>query len=467
MSINAGLAISASFNRNAATPSFLRNGTPTVPAPTLTLPISLQALFQSDNNLEVAGFDENLRTPYVQEWTASIEREVFKDTVVELRYVGNKGSKLVRVYDINEVNVFALDTVSGQTFLDAFLIAQRNLAISVGPNGTGPSNFAFRGLAGQQQNPLFSRIFSGGGATLVTNSTFTTAIANGEAGELADIIARQAVGGVRPGLIINAGLPINYLRANPDVRTAFFADNSSRSNFHALQVEVRRRFRQGMSFQANYSFGKELSDFSGSAANDRTIVSLRRTDFEYGPQSPYHGFKANGIYELPVGRGQRFMNKGGIVNAFLGGFQIGGIVRYESGRPISIVSNLGTLNRTGRSSRDAVSLAPGLTWEGVRSQIGVRRDPSGQILYFPANFADNFVNPQPGTLGSLGRGLVQGPSFFTTDFSVIKRTAITENQNVEFRAEFFNVFNNVNFNIPIANNTGNPRPSTEMAQTSV
>lgn len=189
---------------------------------------------------------------------------------------------------------------------------------------------------------------------------------------------------------------------------------------------------------------------------DRTIVSLRRTDFEYGPQSPYHGFKANGIYELPLGRGRRFLNHGGIVNALLGGYQFASIVRYESGRPISLVSNLGTLNRTGRSSRDAVSLASGVTWDAVRSQIGVRRDPSGQILYFPANFAENFVNPQPGTLGSLGRGLIEGPSFFTTDFSLIKRFGVTENQNVEFRAELFNLFNNVNFNIPIANNTGNP-----------
>ncbi|MCA1626927.1 MAG: hypothetical protein LC742_03055, partial [Acidobacteria bacterium] len=400
----------------------------------------LQTLFQSNNNLEVAGFNENLRTPYVQEWTASIEREVFRDTVVEVRYIGNKATKLVRVFDINEVNVFALDTVSGQTFLDAFLIAQRNLAISRNAGGTGSDNFAFRGLAGQQANPLFSRIFSGGGANLVTNSTFTTAIANGEAGELADIISRQAVGGVRPGLITNAGLPINFLRPNPDVRTAFFADNSSRSNFHALQLEVRRRFRQGVSFQANYSFGKELSDFSGSAANDRTIVSLRRTDFEYGPQSPYHEFKANGIYELPVGRGRRFLNQGGIVNALLGGFQLGGIVRYESGQPLSLVAALGTLNRTGRSGRDSVNLAPGVTLDDMRRQVGVRRDPSGQILYFDSSFRDNFVNPEPGTLGALGRGAIEGPGFFTTDFSGIKRTAITENQNIEFRAEFFNVF---------------------------
>ena len=456
VSINSGLALEASFNRSASTPTFLRNGTPAVATPTLNLPLSLQTLFQSNNNLEVAGFNENLRTPYVQEWMASLEREVFKDTVFEVRYIGNRGTKLIRVFDINEVNVFAHDSISGQTFLDAFLVAQRNLAISRNAGGTGSDNFAFRGLAGQQQNPLFNRIFSGGGANLVTNSTFTTAIANGEAGELADIISRQAVSGVRPGLITNAGLPVNFLRPNPDVRTAFFADNSSRSNFHAVQLEVRRRFRQGVSFQANYSFGKELSDFSGSAANDRTIVSLRRTDFEYGPQSPYHEFKANGIYELPIGRGGRFLNQGGVVGALLGGFQLGGIVRYESGQPLSLVAALGTLNRSGRSGRDAVSLASDATLEDVRSQVGVRRDPSGQILYFNPDFAANFVNPQPGTLGSLGRGAIEGPGYFTTDFSVIKRTAITENQNVEFRAEFFNVFNNVNFGLPSPSNTGNP-----------
>ena len=390
----------------------------------------------------------------MQEWSLLIERELFRNTVFEARYVGNKGVKLIRVFDINEVNVYAVDPVTNASFVDAFMIAQKNLAVSRAAGGSGSDNFAFRNLAGQQANPFFTRLFGGAGASLTTNSTFTTAVAQGEAGELADLISRQAVGGVRPGLILNAGLPINFLRANPDVRSAFFGDNASRSTFHALQLEVRRRFMGGFSLQANYQFGKELTDFSGSVANDRSIVSLRRTDFEYGPQSPFHQFRANFIYELPLGKGRRFINqggRGGLVNLLLGGFQFGGIVRYESGTPLSITAGLGTLNRTGRSDRDSVDLVPGVTYDQLRDALGVRTDSSGRIVYFDSGFNGLLANPQPGTLGNLGRGVITGPSFFTTDFSVIKRAGITETQNVEFRAEFFNVFNDVNFGFPNTN----------------
>ena len=63
----------------------------------------------------------------------------------------------------------------------------------------------------------------------------------------------------------------------------------------------------------------------------------------------------------------------------------------------------------------------------------------------------SFANPAPGTLGSLPKGTLTGPHFFRADFSVLKRTRLTEHQNIEFRAEFFNVFNSVNFENPNLN----------------
>lgn len=430
---NSGLSIYSDFvigNR------FLRDGVPTVPTPAFTLPISMQSLFQRSASVNVFGVDENLETPSVQEWSLSLEREVFKDTVVEARYIGNVSNNLIRVYDINEVNIFASDSTSGQTFLQSFNVARENLA--AGRNIT-------------QNNPLMARFFSGAGASAATSSTVTTYVRDGEVGELADYISRTSIGGVRGGLLFNSGLPINFFRANPDAFGAYIAENGSRSSFHALQIELRRRFRKGLSFQVNYQFGKELADFTGTTTNQSAFVTLRDKDYEYRIQSPLHQVKANFIYELPIGKGKNLLNRGGIVNAFLGDWQLGGIFRWESGTPLSIYSALGTYNIRARSGLNTVSNISGKSLEALRSETGVQT--IGNLLYYfdPNAFKTNFSNPQPGTLGNLSQNAIIGPDYSRTDFIAIKRARITETQNVEFRAEFFNAFNRTNFRNPNMN----------------
>ncbi len=447
---NPGLSVTKNF---IVGDRFLRNGAPPVPPPTFVLPLSLQQQFQENALVDIAGFDENLKTPLVQEWTASIEREIFKDVVLEARYVGNKSDNLIRVYDINEVNIFAVNPTSGQSFLQAFNIARANLA---------------NNLAITVNNPLFARIFSGAGASQATSTVITNPIRAGEAGELADIISRRRVNNINGGLLFNSGLPINFFRPNPDVNAAFYAENGSRSTFHALQLEIRRRFRQGFSFQINYQFGKDLSDFTGTTTNQSSFVTLRDPDYDYRAQSPYHQVKANFIYELPFGNKRRFLNRGGFVNALVGGFQLGGIVRWESGTPITITSGRGTINRISRSGLNTVDIVGGQSLANLRGQLGAQT--IGNTLYYfdPTTFRANFADPQPGTLGSLQRDAFEGPRYFRADLSVIKRTAITERQNIELRAEFFNVFNTVNFSNPntsflstnfgvISTTRGNPR----------
>ncbi len=305
VSLNPGL-----FATNTVTVNnFLKNGLPPVPAPPLTLPISLQTLFQQSSTTDLAGFNPDLRTPYTQEFTLSFQREIARDTALEIRYVGNKSHNLIRVTDINQVNVFARDSVTGFAF-----------------NATVP---------GSQHVPLFERIFTGAGASSTSNATFVAAVSSGEAGELADLISRQLVGGIRGGLLFNSGLPINFFRPNPDVRAAWYADNGARASYSALQVEVRRRFARGLGLQANYTFGKELSDFTGSTNNQRSFIDLRNPGYDYQSQSPYHQFKANAIYEVPFGKGQKYFNKG-VLSQVLGGIQLGTIVRLRSGEPLTI-----------------------------------------------------------------------------------------------------------------------------------
>jgi hypothetical protein len=450
VSINPGL-----FATNTVTVNnFLRNGLAVVPAPALPLPISLQALFQQSSTTDIAGFNPELRTPYTQEFTLSFQREILKDTALEIRYVGNRSHNLIRVTDINEVNVFARDSVTGQSFIEAFATARNNLALSRAA-GKG-DNFAFNSaVAGSQHSPLFERIFVGPGASFTSNATFVAAVTSGEVGELGDLVSRQLVGGVRGGLLFNSGLPINFLRPNADVRAAFYADNGTRATYSALQIEVRRRFARGLGLQANYTFGKELSDFTGSTNNSRSFIDLRNPGYDYQSQSPYHQFKANAIYEVPFGKGRQYFSKG-VLSQVLGGFQLGGIVRLRSGEPLTIVSGLGTLNSKARSSSATVNGANntvdlvGITLDQLRGALGART-LNNRIYYIDPALVTNFANPKPGTLGSLPHGVLTGPRFFRADFSVLKRTRVTEHQNIEFRAEFFNVFNTVNFDNPNLN----------------
>lgn len=427
---NQGLSVSRELivGSNPNLSRFLRTGVPVIPTPSVILPLSMQQQFQGASTTDIAGFDPDLETPYIQEWVASVEHQIFKNTVLEARYVGNRGMKLIRVHDINEVNVNAYDPVSGQTFLEAFLLAQTNLANNVNIN---------------TNNPLFARIFT----TQSTSSAITTPITTGQAGELADIISRRSVGGLNGGLLFNSGLPINFFRPNPDVRGAYIAANGSRSSFHALQLEVRRRFRQGLSFQANYQFGKQLSDYTGTTTNQSAFITQLDPDYEYRQQNRAHQFKANFVYELPFGRGKTFFDSKGWRNALIGGWQLGGIFRWESGYPLTVRSNRGTVNSAARSVGNSVDLITGASIDDLRSELGLRTI-NGNIYFFDPSFALNFANPQPGKLGSFPRSIFFGPTYFRADISMIKRTSITKRQNIEFRAEVFNAFNNVNFDTP-------------------
>ena len=144
-----------------------------------------------------------------------------------------------------------------------------------------------------------------------------------------------------------------------------------------------------------------------------------------------------------------------MLSQVLGGFQLGTILRLRSGEPLTIVSGLGTLNSRLRSSNatnafnNTVDLV-GISLDQLRAALGPRT-LNGRIYYIDPAMLTSFANPAPGTLGSLPHGALTGPSFFRADFSALKRTRLTEHQNIEFRAEFFNIFNTVNFENPNLN----------------
>lgn len=459
---NEGLIVTTT---RAVTTGYLRDGISANPTPTITVPAAQS--IQISSTVDIRAFDENLRSPYMHDFNFGVQYEIFKGTSLEVRYVGNRGKKLYRGYDVNEVNIFAKDPKTGQSMLDAFKIAQNNLAVSRA-NGGG-DNFRYNAAyAGSLQNPLFEVLF--GPAEFVsqfTNANYITRLDQNRAGDFADYISRAqsiTVNGVATrgapffAAVTRGDLPLNFIRANPNVRGAQLFTNGSTSSYDSLQVELTRRLSGGWRFQTSYTFSKGLSDFIGSTGDTNSFLTLRDTHREYAQFNNTHQFLANAIYQLPFGRSRKFLRRQkGIIGGLISGWQVSGIAKYSSGDPLSLLSGRGTYNRDDRSASNTVDVKGGLDREQLQSLAGIRSTASG-VFYFDPNFAPGstsdpskviFLNPQSGTIGSLGLSTIYGPRFFNLDFSTLKRTRISENINVEFRAEVFNILNTVNFDNPV------------------
>jgi hypothetical protein len=389
--------------------------------------------------------DPNFESPFYHQWNLSVEREVGWDTAVSLRYVGNKSSNLARGVDYNQLDV----TTNG--FAEDLARARMNGFLALAQNGV--FNPAYNpNIRGSQQLTVFPMLASGG---LLGNATIQNYIRTGEAGTLAQIYYTNGLqGDVR-------------FTANPNTFVADVVENLGESVYHSFQAEVRRRFTSGFGFQVNYTWSKTLTNASGLGQTkfepplDINNPNQTRTRAEYDIP---HAMKANVIYELPFGSGKHWADfENGFLNKTVSGWQVSSIVNWQSGAPFSILSARGTFNRVGRSGLNGADSS--LTSEQIKALFGFFDTPNGLYFINPAvvnpqvfngsatapggTNSDGvspfngqvFFNPQPGKIGSLQAFQFNGPTLFTWDFGVIKRTPITETSNVEFRAEFFNILN--------------------------
>src|SRR5262249_37512839 len=152
------------------------------------------------------------------------------------------------------------------------------------------------------------------------------------------------------------------------------------SNYNALQIEFRRRFADGFLIQANYTFQKTLTDISpanpGLTSEDQTRVAAyldnanKHIDYGRADFDQTHIININGVWDLPLGKGKYFLNTGnGVLNKVVGGFQLGGILRINTGAPITITDPRGTLNRAGRSGNQTAQT--NLSLGDLKNLIGI------------------------------------------------------------------------------------------------
>ncbi|MEZ5345255.1 MAG: carboxypeptidase regulatory-like domain-containing protein [Pyrinomonadaceae bacterium] len=432
------------------------NNLPAIPIPPIrTLPLSFaQANADAPTPTNtIFGNDPFIQNQQTKEWNFGIQREIGFDTVIEARYVGGYSNQLFRGEDLNQIDINA------GGFLTGFTQGRENCRIAVEARGDfmqlGACSVAdiagTAGLAGQ------APITTGGNSLTAFNTVafIRDYYVTGEVGEFAQT------------LILN-GLDDVPFRANPNGGNIDILSNSGEYSYNAMQLEIRRRFSEGLSFQANYTFQKILTTVADdSQARFNTFLDNNNKRLEYA-RANYdrtHTININSQYDLPFGNGKKFLNQGGIVDKIFGGWTLNNIMNIGSGAPISIKFTRGTLNRGGRSG-DGTALT-GLTHEQVRDLIGLREvngiryyiDPSviapdgtalggnfGQTA--TANFPGQvFFASRPGETGNLPRNFINGPWYWFWDMGLRKNVRVNERLRFQLRADAFNVLNTTFFGI--------------------
>jgi hypothetical protein len=448
------------------------------------------------NNSQAGGFgggglggtvslvDPNLQVQKNYEYNVGIQREVGFQSVLEIRYVGGYSHQLVRSIDYGQLRV------RDSGLLADFMIARENCrlqGLTIAPTAFDPTQSCTDArfnpaIAGSRATPYLSSLESAG---LLNNSTILGPIKAGTPGALAELYVVNGFG-ITPG----SGYS-QLLVANPDGGVLNILTNGGRYNYNSLQVELRRRFKQGLQFTANYTFQKILTDVTGtqSEANQTRVEPYLdnnnpNRDYSRPAYDRTHTLNVNGIYELPFGHGKRWFNEKGWADRVFGGFQLSSIINWSSGVPTSIIDTRGTLNRAGRSALQPATSS--LTEDQIKKIYGVFKTPNGVFVIDPkylfatatngtttisgvdltkalpagyritsvrgaqpvgtAPFANQVFFPNaPGSTGNLTRNFINGPMYFNWDANLVKNIRITENSHLQLRWDVFNVLNNANF----------------------
>ena len=321
-----------------------------LPGLPLTLSDPFPAFFPFPLPDSALAIQRDLRTGYMQHWNFNIERELGSKSILEVAYVGSKGTKLLTARDIN------------------------------------------------QPQPQ----------------------------------------------VLPPGLPF-VPRPDPRFDDIDLLESRGNSNYHALQTRFQQRLFHGLTSLVSYTWSKSIDDASNffSSAGDpnfpqnsyNVAAERGRSNFDVR-----HRLSLSYSYALPFGKGRQHLAGDGWVSHVLSGWETHGIITLQSGRPFTVallseLDNSGTgrsILGFGANDRPNVAGNPELS------------NPTPERWFNTAAFAF----PAPGTFGNAGRNILDGPGFQNVNASLMKNTTLTERLNLQFRAEFFNLFNHPNLNLP-------------------
>lgn len=408
---------------------------------------------------DVGAFDQNLKLPTVHDWNLNIQRQLPYGIIAQVGYVGKRGTRLLRAYDLNQLKT------DHSGLLESFLLAQENLRKGCNPDGTGcPA-----GVIGKPIG-ILAQLFPGPSG--INSASSRTDL---QFNSFANLLRR-----IDQTDITQRGFPADFLRPNPQFSQIFYIDSGGNSYYHALQVHIRRHFEKGLDFGVAYTLGKSIDDQSvdpvGAASggglsltNSRTPMDIRNWRLERG-RSDFdnrHVLVVHGIWDIPVGRGRHFLKDlPGPLNQILGGWTITAIFNYQSGEPFSVNAGNATSGIGLTTASTHVTRADII---GPKPKTGLFHVPNviGPVVFDAKGFdpatncietanGGKFCIPPPGKNGNQGRNIFNSPSYWNLDLGILKQFQISERVRMQLRAEFFNAFNHTNFDNPRNASSGSP-----------
>jgi len=261
----------------------------------------------------------------------------------------------------------------------------------------------------------------------------------------------------------------------PDFGNIYSINDYGRAHYNSLQIKAETKSAKygiyaliGYTYSRTYDSGYSDGLSTPIGAPDFPLPGWRQLDWALSQINLNNSFTASVIYDLPFGKGKRFGSDwSGVTNTLLGGWQVTLIEKITSGFPIFLLdsapdsgaslTNIGSGFPAGRVNKIANPFTPGIVAANPNPQCqvlvsngGLAPDQLGKSSGFYFNPCA-FAAPPVGELGTTSRAPLSGPDFVNTDFSVIKRFALPwENMGLDFRAEFFNLFNHAQFDTPSA-----------------
>lgn len=348
-------------------------------------------------------------TPYTQQYNLTIQRELWKGWALEVGYVGSHYTGGIGIWD-------------------PFIARQVSPA-----------------------SPLTVRDINGNNYTITTNTV------NNEE------LRHQIIGLSRK-------------------RGARFSSNIGFSIYNSLQTTLSRRLQRGLYFQAAYTFSKTIDNVSGSLSTDELNATRAGQNGAniYNDQSNVQQNKAIGdfdrphrlvvsyTYDLPFGKGQNYLsNIGPALNHLLGNWSLSGIVTYQSGLPFSVTdSTSGGIFGTALGTAQFIcsNAEAAYTTGSLSTRLANYLNPA---CFTTAPPAANSAGAGATGWGTTPRNAFRGPFQQNWDLSVLKGFRIGERHNLQFRADFFNLFNHPVFRFPSSVNIGTPATFGQITETAV
>ncbi|HUE82052.1 MAG TPA: TonB-dependent receptor [Pyrinomonadaceae bacterium] len=390
-----------------------------------------QAVGQLDRN-DIDFFDKNFKTGRTVQYSLDLQRQLPFNLALQVGYTGSKGTRLRSNFDpINKIPFEALK-------LGLPLLSKRLADVT----------------------PLERAYASSVGITLAPNPDAVYPGFNNQGGAFASTVAQSLKPFPQYGIINNR------------------LESQGQSFYNAFKADVQRRFAQGFQFGVSYTFAKLITDAGEDIFGNSPLNGVIQNPFDrkslrsVSPSIPPHSLVFNYIFELPFGKGRPFLNQGGLIDRLVGGFQITGIHRYRSGpalTPFIAGGQREFLQRVGYLG----NLRPNVTGQPFYTDI-----PAGGVTYRylnPGAFSRplDFRNAPPFSLDGTTvnpaysafysdpsrffgdaaptYGGLRAQPFYTEDFSIMKKTRVTETTYFEIRVEFFNLLNRGRFGVPILN----------------